>query len=918
MSGARAPWWMYILAAAFLGCWGLQVYTASPFYDGPGPIGIFRDFKSSSNVVERVVPNSIAERTGLRAGDRIVAVDGFPTPGIVDFDIRTLSFEVGRPVLLEVEREGKRIQFIVTLELRSGNALAWQGWLLAAGNLFTLTLAFVVAFRRPFDLVARMGGWFLATAAISIFPPISGFAAAFRHLPLPIGALLWLAVASEGVFPAILFTFFAVFPRTLFRWRWVWWLVWLPAVLVAVPQFLTALATVYQTTLPQARFELSVAANLAFRGCYMLAGLTVLVVNYRRLTDVNERRRVRVLVIGALVGWVAIGLFFTLLVVGWGQALVNYGPFITTALIFLFLTFPVSFSYAILRHRVFDLGLIIRQGLQYALARGVLLTAVPALSLLLLGDLLLHGQQPLLDILRARGWIYVFLGGLAAIAYMQRQSWLETLDRRFFRERYDAQRLLREVVAEVREARSFEQVAPRATSRIEAALHPEFVALLVREPHEPIYRCLALAPSDHALPALPAESKLMSLVRLMGKPLQVPQSGSSWLGDQLPHEETDFLRQARIEFMVPIAVAADRTEALLALGLKRSEEPYAREDQDLLVAVAASLALLLEKPRAAVGARSDAFEECPQCGTCYDSGSTHCAQEGKRLMPVILPRLLEGRYLLQQRLGRGGMGTVYAASDAELERRVAVKVIRDELVGSQEAAERFRREAKACAAFTHPNVVTVYDFGVAAGTRAFLVMELLEGTSLREELRQRKRLTAPRTLDILRGVTAAVEAAHRRQLIHRDLKPENIFLARNDAAEVSKVLDFGVAKFVPTDTQMTLDGDTGAGILMGTTNYMAPEQLNGEPVGVSWDLWALGVTAYEMLTGAHPFSGRTHAEWLAAIRSGRFAPVNAHVPDASPRWQEFFARAFAPDPQRRLGSATAFYSELENARKSTA
>src|SRR5439155_6274584 len=113
---------------------------------------------------------------------------------------------------------------------------------------------------------------------------------------------------------------------------------------------------------------------------------------------------------------------------------------------------------------------------------------------------------------------------------------------------------------------------------------------------------------------------------------------------------------------------------------------------------------------------------------------------------------IEGRYRLERRLGRGGMGTVYAAADLSLERRVAVKVIRDDLVGSAEAAERFRREARAAASFAHPNVVTIHDFGVAAATRAFLVMELLHGATLREELRREKRLAPPRALAILRGV----------------------------------------------------------------------------------------------------------------------------------------------------------------------
>jgi serine/threonine protein kinase len=166
---------------------------------------------------------------------------------------------------------------------------------------------------------------------------------------------------------------------------------------------------------------------------------------------------------------------------------------------------------------------------------------------------------------------------------------------------------------------------------------------------------------------------------------------------------------------------------------------------------------------------------------------------------------------------------------------------------------------------------------------------------------------------ILRGVCAAVDAAHRRNLIHRDLKPENLFLARDGPSEQVKVLDFGVAKFLPSDTQVTQDADTGAGAMVGTMQYMGPEQLGGEPVDVSWDLWALAVVAYEILAGAKPFSGRTAAQWHAAVMGGRLVPISVHLPDAPPRWQEFFARALALDRRVRPASASALLSDFESA-----
>jgi serine/threonine-protein kinase len=257
------------------------------------------------------------------------------------------------------------------------------------------------------------------------------------------------------------------------------------------------------------------------------------------------------------------------------------------------------------------------------------------------------------------------------------------------------------------------------------------------------------------------------------------------------------------------------------------------------------------------------------------------------------------------------MGTVYLASDSALERRVAVKVIREDLVGNADAAERFRREARAAASFAHPNVVTVHDFGIAAGARAFLVMELLEGNSLREELRRQRRLPPRRVTGILHGVCAALETAHRRQLVHRDLKPENIFLVAGESGEVAKLLDFGLAKFL---TSMTIQptADTAPGVVMGTLRYMSPEQRRGGEAHASWDLWALSVVTYEMLAGAYPFEGDLPDPDPARLATG-FVPVRTHVPDAPGSWDQLFECCFAHNPGRRPQSAIGFLSQLQDA-----
>lgn len=908
MPSRRAPWWMYLVAASYVGLVALYFYQ---LFGGPPLLPGFEGrFTSGGMAVLSVHPGSPEARAGLEEGDRVLAVNEQVIRNVHDWEAIRANTEIGRPERWQIARANQRLELTVAVP-----RLAWRERLSRVAVLglpffvFILTslvLGLVVAFRRPYDPVARIGAWVLATAAVAFGLP-DGWAATWRHLPGLLGLLLWIPEISRFVADAILLTFFTVFPRRIFSTRWPWLLIWTPALAFLPWRVLGAYRVIYQPgrapDVPAWVFSAISVRSVV----YVVGGLLVLILSYRRLEDVNQRRRVRVVLAGVLastlgvVAWVGLG-------AGRGVA---FWLFALQGLLYLlWLAFPVSFAHAILRHRLFDFGVMIRQGLQYAVARGALLSLVPVLVVVMFGDALLHGEQPLLEIVRARGWVYGTLGALALLAHARRRQWLSELDRRFFRERYDAQQILRDVAKEVREADNFERAAPRLVGRIEAALHPEFAALLVREPGESGFLTAAAAPAGQAPPALPADSKVVALTRLLGKPLEVPQTDSGWLREQLPHEETEFLRRARLELLIPIALVPEGREALLALGPKRSEEPYSREDHDLLVAIAASLALLLEKPAPAVVQVSEAFEECPQCGVCYDTRAGRCSQEGANLVPMRLPRLLAGRYRLERRRGRGGMGTVYEATDTALERRVAVKVIHDDLVGSAEAAERFRREARAAASFAHPNVVTVYDFGSVAQTRAFLVMELLEGITLRQELHREKRATPSRVVEILRGVCAAVDAAHRRQLVHRDLKPENIFLSRGETGEIPKVLDFGVAKFLPAAAQAT--ADTRSAVLVGTLPYMAPEQLRGLPIDPAWDLWALAVVTYEMLTGAHPFAGGTGADY-SAVLMGRFTPLAAHLPEAPTRWQEFFERAFALQRERRPASASAFFSELERA-----
>jgi serine/threonine-protein kinase len=308
---------------------------------------------------------------------------------------------------------------------------------------------------------------------------------------------------------------------------------------------------------------------------------------------------------------------------------------------------------------------------------------------------------------------------------------------------------------------------------------------------------------------------------------------------------------------------------------------------------------------------SGAFGECPSCGRCFDIGVTACPVEGARLQTVALPRQLEHRYQLERKLGSGGMGTVYEATDLTLARKVAIKVIRQEWSHDIRSAWRFRREAQSIASFSHPNVVTVFDFGVAERTILFLVMERLEGESLQETLRRSGRLPPGEVLQLMDGIAAGVGVAHEARLVHRDLKPANIFLHRQGRLLTPKILDFGLVKVLAQHTQDS-GGESLTGGVVGTPAYVSPECLRNDPPAPSWDLWGLGLIAYEMLTGQRPFQGSLPAIQYAVL-FGSPRPVAECLPDAPESLDRFFARALAPEPKHRPETAAAFYSELRDA-----
>jgi tRNA A-37 threonylcarbamoyl transferase component Bud32 len=240
---------------------------------------------------------------------------------------------------------------------------------------------------------------------------------------------------------------------------------------------------------------------------------------------------------------------------------------------------------------------------------------------------------------------------------------------------------------------------------------------------------------------------------------------------------------------------------------------------------------------------------CPTCKGDFEA--SFCPRDGSRLLSESGP-ILGDRYRLHRKIGEGAMGEVYEGEHVHLNRKVAVKLLQRRIAADPEAAARLQREAQSTTGLAHPNVVDTIDFGFSADGQVFLVMEWLEGENLEARL-ARGHLDISTALEIAAQACGGVAAAHARGVVHRDLKPANLFLTRDHHGNLLvKVLDFGIAKLALRETKLT-----ATGVLIGTPNYMAPEQAEGNMVDARTDVYAMGVILYEMLTGTVPFEGET-------------------------------------------------------------
>ncbi len=308
------------------------------------------------------------------------------------------------------------------------------------------------------------------------------------------------------------------------------------------------------------------------------------------------------------------------------------------------------------------------------------------------------------------------------------------------------------------------------------------------------------------------------------------------------------------------------------------------------------------------------MKKCPHCGVEYSDAITLCPADGVALEKTddsLIGKVLAGKYRIDARLNEGGMGSVYKATHMLMEKTVAIKVLRPSLAADEKIVARFSREARAASRISHPNALSVTDFGEDEDGIVFLVMEFLSGRTLKQVIRDEGRLPLPRIVEIMRQIGDALVAAHAQGVVHRDLKSDNIMLLdTTSTGDYAKVLDFGIAKI--NEPEGKFDGDlTAPNLVIGTPQYMSPEQCaQDSEIDSRSDIYSLGVILYEMLVGHVPFSGESATIVMMKHLQEPVPSVLEERNDIPPPVGRVVARAMAKIPGNRYQKVEDLIEDL--------
>ena len=304
------------------------------------------------------------------------------------------------------------------------------------------------------------------------------------------------------------------------------------------------------------------------------------------------------------------------------------------------------------------------------------------------------------------------------------------------------------------------------------------------------------------------------------------------------------------------------------------------------------------------------MKTCPVCSSQWPDDTRFCPKDGSTLRAAagadLIGSVVADRYHIEKKLGEGGMGAVYLGEHVKMGRKSAIKVMTQSMASDPEAIARFNREAANAARINHPNVCAIYDFGETENGTIYLAMEFIEGESLSDMQRREGALELDRAAEILRQTGEALQAAHDLGIVHRDLKPDNIMVTRGrDGTDVVKVVDFGIAKAMTGEEGQKV---TRTGLVVGTPEYMSPEQLSGDVLDGRSDIYSLALVFFRMVTGALPFQAETSQETMIKRLTDDPLKLSEVAPDAGwpPRLQGVMDRALERMPADRYESAALF------------
>lgn len=332
------------------------------------------------------------------------------------------------------------------------------------------------------------------------------------------------------------------------------------------------------------------------------------------------------------------------------------------------------------------------------------------------------------------------------------------------------------------------------------------------------------------------------------------------------------------------------------------------------------------------------MNRCPTCGTQYANDARFCTKDGTKLIAMpgsagpgptgntgrgtavgrpeppkpatptnLVDKVLDGRYLIIRKIGEGGMSFVYLANDTATTDRYAIKVLSAALSADQNAMQRLKREASLGMRLAHPNVCHIIRMGETQDGLVYVVMPFVEGEILSDRNNRRGTLTVEEVAKFVTDIASGLHVAHELKIVHRDLKPENVMICRNeDGTERAVVMDFGLAKERRADAE--LQKLTATGIILGTPEFMSPEQLRGKPLDARTDVYSLALMTYEMLTGKLPFTGRTQQEMMIARLRNEPVPLRQARPelDLPESVEKVLAKAMQRNPDDRYSTAPEF------------